>query len=234
MSDDFASYQRALMPAGLAGPYGIAWATGQGAAKDQLVTEAKDAVKARFLDLAPVDALPRIAADRVIEIVDGESSASWRARLVAAWESWSWLGTRYGIGLAVGLLGYGHPAVLSWRALPWDTRSDLWARLRVIYTGRASWTGTPWGSWAWGSRLVEPIESADPTVARPRLRRVLRQWINARDRVYTVNVAAGHALWGRFVWGGGAYATGTQTIWGPPPWGSTEARWGAFVWGVFC
>ena len=36
-------------------------------------------------------------------------AGAWRERIRGAWESWSWLGTRYGIGQAVGLLGYGTP-----------------------------------------------------------------------------------------------------------------------------
>lgn len=230
----YAAWQPTLQPTALRGPWGERWATALGGEKDDALALAKEATKSRFVASAPSDVLNAAGADRDLERAPSEGDASWRSRIAGAWESWSWAGTRYGIGVAVSLLGYGHPAVLSWRALPWDTDATRWARLRVLYTGRASWTGNPWGSWSWGSRMVQPIEAADASTARPQLRRVLRKWINARDRVYTVTVAAGHAVWGRFVWGDDVWATGTQTVWGPPAFGSTEARWGAFAWGVFC
>ena len=241
MSRTYAQHQQDLMPGALRGPYGLAWARAHGTLKDQLVARTRQSVYAGGVSdpegrgrEAPADALPRLGLDAEIERAPSETDASYRARIAGAWESWSWLGTRYGITYAVGLLGYGYPAIVAWRTLPWDSRSDLWARLRAFFLGRAAWTGAAWGAWSWGSRLVEDIEAADPATVRPQLRRTLRQWVNARDRVFTVTVARGENLWGMFVWGEGTWASATVDVWGPPEWGSSEATWGAFAWGVFC
>lgn len=233
MSTYFA-WQPTLQPAGLRGQWGERWGAVLGAEKDILVGLAKDAVTARFLPTAPSDALSLLGDERQIGRQSGEAESSFRARLAGAWESWSWVGTRYGVSLAVGLLGWGYPAVISYRELPWDSAADRWARLRVIFTGAAAWTGSAWGSWVWGSRLVEGIETVDPVVARVTLRRVLRQWINARDRVFAVTIARGGALWGRFVWGSGSWSTSTTTEWSAPIFGDPDTIWGAVAFGVFC
>lgn len=234
MSATFEAYQRELAPTALRGPYGEAWGSALGAQKDALVDDAKAAVRVRFVPDAPSDGLARLAADRGIARVSGEAVEAWRARLVGAWESWSWLGTRYGIAASVGLLGYGTPSVWAWRTLPWDTNTTRWARLRVAFTGFSTWGAFRWGAASWGSRMVQPVESVDAATLRAQLTPMLRQWINARDRVEAVTINRGNALWGRFLWGERAHAAAVSTTFGPPAWGSSEARWGAFAYGVFC
>jgi len=230
----YSIWQPTLQPTGLRGRWGAAWAESLGAAKDTLVTLAQDAVTVRSVRLGPSDALERAGSDRSIPRQAGEAVDAYRARLAAAWESWSWVGTDYGISLAVGLLGWGYPAVISYAELPWDTASDRWSRLRILFTGFALWGALPWSSWSWGSRVVEGIEPVDPVTARVALRRTLRQWINARDRVFAVTVARGSAIWGRFVWGSGSWSTATTTEWGPPLFGEPDTIWGTVAFGVFC
>lgn len=229
------------MPGALRGPYGLAWAKAQGTLKDQLVVRARQSVYAGVAvdpegrgREAPADALARLGADVGIDRAPSEEDTSYRARIAAAWESWSWVGTRYGITEAVGLLGVGLPAVIAWRDLPWDANATRWARLRIAFRGRAAWVGAPWGTWKWGELAPQPIEDADPATVRVQLRRILRQWINARDRVEVVQIDRGGLLWGRFPWGGGSYSSTIATYWGPPAWGSSEATWGRFPWGAFC
>lgn len=244
MSRSFEEYQRALMPAGMAGPYGLAWATARGATKDALALEAKEAVKARLVDIAPPDALPRLGADRGIARAPGEGFDSWRARIAGAWESWSWLGTRYGIGYAVGLLGLGTPALWSWHDLPWDADASRWARVLVVFRGLPAWdAGAVWdGDDTWDStRSPDPAETADPATARPQLRQILRQWINARDIVETVLIAEGGLLWDLdALWDGDdAWDAGDgETVWSAPAWDTDEtgAVWDAptMAWDAFC
>lgn len=230
----YRDWQPTLQPAGLRGPWGERWGSVLGVEKDVLLGLAKEAVTARLVDLAPGDALGQLGADRQIGREAGDTATSYRARLAGAWESWSWVGTRYGISLGVGLLGAGYPAVIPYRELPWDSATDRWARLRVIFAGSAVWTGYAWGSWSWGSRIVEGIETETPATIRPVLRRVLRQWINARDRVFAVTVARGGALWGLFVWGSGSWSTSTTDEWSAPIFGEADTIWGAVAFGVFC
>lgn len=230
----FRDWQPTQQPTALRGPFGTAWAESLGAHKDALVALAKDAVKARFVTVAPADALDHHSADRDMERGFSESAVSFRARLRGAWESWSWLGTRYGIGYAAGLIGYGVPAVHSWHSLPWDGDAARWARLLVTFTGVATFGSSAFGAVAYGGRDVQPIESADPLTARRQLRRTLRKWINARDRVEKVIVARGGARYGFATFGLEPYATLTTDEYGPPIYGAADAIYGTVPFGAFC
>lgn len=98
----YRAWQPTLQPTALRGTWGEAWAVSLGTEKDALLALAKEAVRARLIDEAPSDALDLIGADRDLERGRSEADASWRDRIAGAWESWSWLGTRYGISDAVG------------------------------------------------------------------------------------------------------------------------------------
>lgn len=231
----FEEWQPTLHPTGLAGPWGRAWAVALGRHKDGALALAKEAVRARFLPDAPTDALARIGADRDLGRAENESDTSFRARLAGAWESWSWLGTKYGVGYAVGLLGYGTPAVYAWHKLPWDSNATRWARLLVAFTGAATFGSSVYASGVtYGGRDVQPIESATAATVRPQLRRVLRKWINARDRVERVLVARGGARYGFATFGLEPYATLTTDEYGPPVYGEADAIYGAVPFGAFC
>lgn len=240
----FEEWQPTLHPTGLAGPWGRAWAVALGRHKDGALALAKEAVRARFLPDAPTDALARIGADRDLGRVESESDTSFRARLAGAWESWSWLGTRYGITYAVGLLGYGYPTVWSYRELPPDTNAARWARVLVYFRGLPAWdAGATWdGESTWDSeRTEDSIETADPLVALPRLRRVIRHWINARDVCDRVVVAFGSLLWDvDSVWDDeGTWDAGDgETVWQSPDWDTSETgvEWDSPVlaWDAFC
>lgn len=201
---------------------------------DELVTRAKVAAKLDLPSETLDEALPYVGRDRVILRVPGEGLDSYRARVAGAWEEWSWQGTRYGIGYAVGLLGYGRPVVVTVRdyIIPgWP--SSKWAVYRLLYTGRASWGAVRWGAFAWGARERQAIEDIPTEVLRAQLRPILRQWIGARDRVLDITIAGGAPLWGRIRWGAFTWGSpGPSRRIGPSQWG--RARWGAFTWGGFC
>ena len=64
---NYVTWFTSLLPGPLAGPWGRRWAGVVGAVGgDELLADAKVAVKARFPDLAPEDALPKVGADRVL------------------------------------------------------------------------------------------------------------------------------------------------------------------------
>ncbi|MBP6834372.1 MAG: hypothetical protein KA978_26535 [Deltaproteobacteria bacterium] len=233
-----------LYPTFLRGVWGHAWGAAEGAAYDAVLTAAKAAAKVGFVLVAPASALSYLSVDVGVERAPGEDNDSWRARIAGAWESWSWVGTRYGITLSVGLLGYGYPTVWSYRELPPDDDAARWARVLVYFRGLPAWdAGATWdGDDEWDSdRSVDAIETADPMVVRPQLRRVLRQWINARDVVDRVVIASGGLLWdvdalwdGDDVWDAGD--AGDE--WDAPEWDTDEdgAVWDspAMAWDAFC
>lgn len=251
MSRTYAQHQQDLMPGALRGDYGLAWARAQGTLKDRLVTRARQSVylggavdpKGRGHQ-APDDALARLGADVVIERAPGEALADYRARIAGAWESWSWVGTKYGIGTAIGLLGFGYPSVWGYRELPPDADATRWARVIIIFRGLPAWdAGAVWdGEDTWDSlRSADGAETADPDELRSAMRRVARQWVNARDIVDRVTVTFGGLLWdldalwdSEEVWDEGD----GELAWSAPEWDTEETgvEWDSALaaWDAFC
>lgn len=77
-----------------------------GSVKDALVARTKEAVKARFPSVAPPDALGLIASERGVDRGATESEDNHRGRVAAAWDTWRWAGTPYGLLLAFYWAGY--------------------------------------------------------------------------------------------------------------------------------
>lgn len=230
----FAEYLTALYPTFLRGPWGRRWGEAEGGALDALSAAAKLAAKAGFVALAPGALLPMHAADVALDAAPGEDANSFRSRIRGAWESWSWAGTAYGVAVAVGLMGLGTPVVIGWHRMRWDADAVRWARALVIFTGRATYGASAFGAVTFGGRQVQGIETADPATVRPQMRRILRKWLNARDRVERVIVARGGARYGDAVFGVDTYATESTDLWGPPVYGDPDTTYGDAAFGVFC
>lgn len=232
-----------LLPRWLTRTWGLRWHQTLGATADVLVARAKTAVYVRGAQdpegrgrEVPVDGLAFAGADRVIERLPGESDDAYRARIVGAWETWRLAGTRPGITYGVELLGYGIPAIWTQRVLPRPGPSGMWARMTLVFPGFAAWDGDAvWEEFDWDSRLYQEIESNLTATARTRLRRTLRQWINARDHVSAVIVGFGSTLWDMDRWDGFDWDDGAAdpVTWEAPPWDSDEASWDGFVWDYF-
>ncbi len=125
-------------PPWLLGTWGRRWVTSVGSVLDPFVTRAKEATKTRFVLLAPSDALPLIGVERAIERGLDEADARYRSRLHAAWLTWKWSGTVYGMlmsldahGLEAGPVGAFDP----WGEWPtdWPVESHVW------YTETTDW-----------------------------------------------------------------------------------------------
>lgn len=251
MSRTYSQHQPDLMPGALRGLTGLAWAKAQGTLKDRLVVRARQSVylggavdpEGRGRQ-APDDALARLGADVAIDRAPGETLGAYRERIAGAWESWSWVGTKYGIGAAIGLLGFGYPNVWSYRELPPDADTTRWARVVIIFRGLPAWDGSAlWdGDDTWDSlRSANLAETADADELRSAMRRVARQWVSARDIVDRVTVTFGGLLWdldglwdGDDVWDEGD----GERAWGATEWDTSEtgAEWDSplFAWDAFC
>lgn len=214
-----------LLPASLSGPWSLRWCTAIGETADDLAARAKLAVKVRFPELAPVDALPYLGADRALPQMPGEPAEVYRARITAAWSTWYWAGTSRSIREALVLYGLHGVSVVPHRVWRIDGDAARWARFRVYVTGYAAsgehlsgaltsgaWIGTGLG--------VEPLRSGEfrsgefvsGTRTRPELtdalRGLVRLWSPARDRCAAIV----------FTWGGaisGAFLSGTTPSGGP-------------------
>ena len=238
----FRQYQQDVTP--LRGPAGSAWAAGHGETKDDLLARAVEAINAGAITRTPADGLARLGADADVERAPGEADADYRARIAGAWESWSWAGTKYGIGAAIGLLGFGYPNVWSYRELPPDSNVARWARVVIIFRGLPAWDGSAlWdGEDTWDSLRSEDLaETADADDMRSAMRRVARKWVNARDIVDRVTITFGGLLWDLDgLWDGDdAWDEGDgETAWGATEWDTSEtgAEWDSplFAWDAFC
>jgi len=194
----YADRLRSLLPAPLAGFWGRAWAAAHGAELDGLLLQAKRAAKAGFVGIAPPDAMPSHGRDRGIPALTGEMMEAYRARLVAAWDTWSWATTRIGLREAILLGAFGGPTLYTQEEFPRPPAGGLWARFTIVFTGRATWDLD--GVWDevgmdWDGRRVAPVESMDPLAVRRALEVLLTTWKSARDRVTSVIIARGSHLW---------------------------------------
>lgn len=200
----YAAWQPTLQPTALRGPWGERWAAGLGAEKDAALALAKDAVKARFVALAPPDALSLLGADRDIERSPIDTATTFRARLAASWDVWSWAGTPYGYANALALTsaqiaGARFIAQYQWASPP-DGRTALWSRFWVVvWTGALAVGRFTVGPWATVGGDASPFEvllvgsftvgdgsTVGSSMTRAQLgeiRRALAKWKNARDRV---------------------------------------------------
>ena len=240
----YREWRPTLQPSALRGPWGTAWAQGHGELEDACLALAKDAVLQGFVLSAPADSLSRHGADAGLARGPSETDDAYRARIAGAWEAWQWAGTRYGITVALGLLGYGYPSVWSYRELPPDTDTSRWSRVVVVYRGLPAWDGTAtWdGTDTWDSvRSPDALEGYTEADIAPDLRRALRKWVNARDVVDRVVVAYGSLLWdldslwdSTDLWDEGD----GWSLWQSPAWDSTDTdalRDNAVVrWDAFC
>ena len=173
MASGYHEYLLQLVPTWLRGPLGGAWMESHGLVLDGLVEGARQAIRARFVPTAPVDALPLLASERQLERQPPDSESSWRARLLGAWETWGWVGTKRGIRDAVLATGYfAHAPVynhLQWPAGP--DASAGWDEFWVVVSGHPWVSEGDWddpGDWDDGGTW-------DTTASPDEVDRVLRQ-----------------------------------------------------------
>lgn len=127
----FLDYFKGRLPAWYRRPFGLGWHEAKSIMFDVIADLARSAIKARSLERAPLDALPRIASDRTLERRPGESSEAWRARLLNAWDEWQWGGTKKGV--KDNLVGIGYPGAAVYEYWDWpDGNDEQWARFWVV------------------------------------------------------------------------------------------------------
>jgi hypothetical protein len=213
---DYADYEVQRAPAWLRGPLGSGWLSAHGYLKDALVEGARQAVRARFVTRAPVDALPVLASERSLERMPPDTEAAWRARLGQAWELWAYAGTRKGVREALERTGYA-TSVVVYDALEWPTGPGAvsWAVFWVVLSGHDWVSDGVWsdpGVWGdggtWGSTAT-PDEVA-------RVQRLILLWKPAHARCAGVIVLLSGEVWG----------VPLDGLWGDPgTWGGTSAVW---------
>jgi hypothetical protein len=89
-------YQLSFAPPWLLRTWGARFLSILGNAKGHTADMCKAAVKARFVDIGPDDALPYQGADRVVIRAPDETDAAYRARLLESWSTWGDCGKEAG------------------------------------------------------------------------------------------------------------------------------------------
>jgi hypothetical protein len=142
MADYQTWYLETLLPGWLLTPMGQGFALALAQIKDSAKETAKEAVKARLPLIAPLDALPSIAADRLLER-GAQAESTFRLYLSQAFDVWSQGGTPTGILQAVTLLGFGTPTIfdaLHFDLGPGPSTDSAWARFIILLEDH------PWAS----------------------------------------------------------------------------------------
>lgn len=165
-----------------------------------LVARAKAAVKARFPQLAPSDALDEIGIERKMPRGPGETDANYAARLQAAWNTWPWAGTAFGLLSALSAGGYPTAEVRIQKAI----RYYLDANGALVVERRAA--GEWWIDWkrSFWSRFVVLLyppfpfvgaTPADGSTEQQRIARLVRQWKSAHSTCTDIFVISSGRTW---------------------------------------
>jgi len=174
----YVDYELELAPPWLAGPIGEKWHQVQGLVKDSIVEGALQAIKARLLKQGPDDALSYAGTDRQIERAPSEPVASYRARLLKAFETWRLAGTNKGILEALKVIGFSSVAIIEnkdWKASP---DPDAWWLFWIEFFPPMPLSGTSW-KLGDGTKLGEKplgFGSVSDLVLLDLVRRVVRKW----------------------------------------------------------
>lgn len=207
---------------------------------DAMAQAATEAVRARFPDLAPEDALPYLGRDRGIARGPKEPSTSYRARLLLWLDTWR--GAGVGRTLLDQLAAYVLPATCRMRLITqaglvytreadgtfsiaraggtwnWDGDASSWARfVVVIYPGADLWTeGPTWGDAAlWGGGWGSPGYTWGTTATPEQvagIRAIVRDWKPAASLCESIIVAFDPASFDAAMtnWPDGLWGIGTK------------------------
>jgi hypothetical protein len=212
-------YQEETAPPWLRAGSGRAWLRALGDMKDKAEERLKDAVKARLPDLAPADAVARIASERQLVTGPSESSTSFRARLKAAWDAWPYAGTPLGLLRAYYYAGYSNVALLTQMGQTHTLDGSLnlvtvsgvdheigpfWNTYRIVFFSPlpSSWSPTP------------PGNTSDEVSL---LRTIARRWQAGHANLDAI-LAVNGPVWGypaSQTWGAAGNWGSTATIWTP-------------------
>jgi len=106
-----------LAPIWLRGVWGAKYLGVVGDAADRIATASKDAVKVRFVDISPDDALPYNGAARNIERYTADTNSTYRNRLLDPWSLFEFAGSGNGIITRLNDQGYENVSVYGWYQL---------------------------------------------------------------------------------------------------------------------
>lgn len=181
---EFVRYQLAHAPPWLLGEWGERLMIVLGIAKEVQSQRTRDAVKARFVHLAPVDALPDLGKDRKMLRAPGETDDGYRERLLNAFDIWATAGTE--AGLLELFRVAGATDVTIWEDQDVGGALGHWARFAIYVAEPHPYTAPKtWGSFAWGDGTCWGFgDDAAITYTKE----VIRRWKPAHTRCVGIAV----------------------------------------------
>lgn len=126
----YRDYQRETRPPFHSGPAGAAWANALGVVKDGFADAARFARRQRWISRCAEDALAKHGKFRGWSKVAGETTAQYRARLLAWWSLSQKTGTGLGIRDAFALLGMTNVTIREALSPTWGRYSGVGATSR--------------------------------------------------------------------------------------------------------
>jgi hypothetical protein len=150
-----------------------------GITKEAYLEAAKRAVKARFPQFAPSDALDKVGENFQIDRAFAGSDSIFVAQLMKAWATWGAAGTKPGMLSALNAAGLTNVTV--WEKFQWtETYPNRWWRFWIVARPPFPWNCDPladglWGSpgsWNDGGVWATGIPQNDWA----RMRRIIRKW----------------------------------------------------------
>lgn len=184
MADDFVDYQLAHAPPWLLGTWGDKLMRLLGQAKEDQSARTKLAVKARFVDIAPDDALPDLGKDRVMLRAPGEAADDYRSRLASAFEIWSTAGTKAGLLELFRVAGATNVTI--WEDQEAGGALGHWARFAISVAEPHPFTApATWGTFAYGDGTRWGFGDS---AALDYARNVVRRWKPAHTRCVGIAV----------------------------------------------
>lgn len=216
----YKQWQTQSAPGFLQGANGKALVGGLGQAKDDQVTLLKQAVKARFPDYAPTDALPAIGGERQIDRGPTETDDSYRGRLKAAWDAWQFGGSAYGILRQLWAAGMTTAQLVQMNGVVfWLDTDGLTLKTATLsttpYVFGFDAPLTFWSKFA----IVFPVGTALLTTAQQSaLKTIVARWKRGSATYLGATVVQTGRLWGVPIaaWGsGGTWGGSTSTYYSP-------------------
>jgi len=226
----YQDYHKTLSPTALLNPNGAAFEAAQGSLKDALLERCLQAVKAKYPNIAPADALSIIGADRQMHRGGSETDAAYAARLLNAWNVWPWAGTAYGLLQAFWSTGYKNVVLAQVRGGKQFTL-DSNGLLVASSTTPPSWTPTYVGDPFWSRfdvvfpapLLASWVSGGVPASSSNEanlIRALIAAWKPAHATCNRIVIVTGGKVWGypaTQLWGAatGNWGSGTTVVWTP-------------------
>lgn len=173
----------------------------------------REAVRARFIDTCPDDALQYGAQDSNLERYPGDTPTTLRDRLKKRWLAWRQAGTELGLIAQLNAFGLVNVSIYEnhdWDS-PWPHDPNKWSRFWVVIDPPHPYSWPLWGQFVWGQFTwgMQPPHGDS-------LQRLVRKFKPAHIVCETIAILGdtdtpmwGHnMIWGQFTWGLGSNGLG--------------------------